>query len=899
MAAEPSLAERFASPPAEARIIKIIHGWPDQPEAQDRLMQKLREQGFGGVVCNVSFDQYLESDAKWPAFVRAVTEAKKAGLALWLYDERGYPSGNAGGLVLRDHPEWEARGLLIADHECDGGAVSLTLPPGKPFFVGALPLRDGVGDTTRRVDLAAQVQNGRLDWQAPAGRWRVLAVTESRLFEGTHAEGNLHQKMPYVNLLEREPTARFLEVTHERYAQHLGRNLGRHFVATFTDEPSLMSCFLKPMPYRPLPWSPNLPVEFQRRRGYPLDTSVILSVVADTGSSAAKHRHDFWLTVGELVSENFFGQIQDCCRRLDIPSGGHLLMEEGLVAHVPLYGDFFRCARRLDAPSIDCLTSLPPEVPWYIARLLASAAELEGKSIVMCETSDHGQIWRPAGDTRPKRIVTEAEIRGTCNRLMVSGVNAITSYYSFTDLSDDQLRRLNEWVGRCCLMLTGGHQVTDLAVVYPVESIWTRFTPSRVWANDAPAAARIESLFRSAADALFNAQRDFTFVDSRSLAEAKAQSGSLVHGPLRWRVVVLPGVDTLPLAAWENLERFVGSGGVVIALSTLPANSEREFPAPRVQTLAEEIFGSVQSEPQVRTNRAGGAGIFLPVGSEGLLPLVLAGLLDPDVKVADPRAPVRVTHRRIANHEAYFVVNDSSRPWSGAVGFAADQGERWDPGTGRMVEVARNGSVQLALEPYGAALFRFSEVSRPRRRAIAAGPLPNLSLKPVPHVEPTTPRGEFVRAELARDESRSTSGAPAWQATGTITKGRVDTFLFAQFHYAQPLDVSAADCLAIETWVPAGQKTPNRLLVILHEEGGGDFIADTGRSLAGPGRERSYIPLSRFQHAGWSKDEDGLLDAKRVSDFRVGWGGYLGSEGERVQFSVALPQIGTLSVPGR
>jgi hypothetical protein len=70
------------------------------------------------------------------------------------------------------------------------------------------------------------------------------------------------------------------------------------------------------------------------------------------------------------------------------------------------------------------------------------------------------------------------------------------------------------------MILTGGHQVADLAVVYPVESIWTRFTPSRVWANDATAAARIENPFRSVADGLFNAQRDFTFVDSRSLAEA-------------------------------------------------------------------------------------------------------------------------------------------------------------------------------------------------------------------------------------------------------------------------------------------------------------------------------------------------------------------------------------------
>jgi hypothetical protein len=39
------------------------------------------------------------------------------------------------------------------------------------------------------------------------------------------------------------------------------------------------------------------------------------------------------------------------------------------------------------------------------------------------------------------------------------------------------------------------------------------------------------------------------------------------------------------------------------------------------------------------------------------------------------------------------------------------------------------------------------------------------------------------------------------------------------------------------------------------------------------------------------------LDPKRVSDIHIGWGGYLGTEGEKVQFSVALPQIGSLDIP--
>jgi hypothetical protein len=894
--------ERFAQPPAETCILKIIHNWPDSSDAQDQYIARLRIQGFGGAVCNVSFEQYLESDAKWSAFVRAVIEAKKAGLALWLYDERGYPSGNAGGITLRGHPQWEARGLLVADTESQGGSVTLELPPGKLVLAGAFAVHDGSIDMAQKVDLAAQAHDGKLDWQAPIGRWRLMAITEDRLYEGTHAEGNLHAKIPYINLLLPEPTARFVEVTYGGYARHLGDDLGKYFMATFTDEPSLMSLFLRPMPYRALPWASNLPVEFEKRRGYALEAALLPALVADAGATGAKTRYDFWLTVGELVSENYFGQIQNRCRQYHVPSGGHLLAEEGIVGHVPLYGDFFRCIRRLDAPSIDCLTSLPPEVPWFIARLLSSAAELEGRPLVMSETSDHSQRYRPAGDQRPRRVVTEAEIRGTCNRLIVAGVNCITSYYSFTDLSDEQLRRLNAWAGRCCTALRGGHQVVDVAVLYPTESLWTRFVPSRHWTTEAAAAARIESIYRTAAESLFAAQRDFTFIDSRALEEATVESSALVHGRLRWRVIVLPGADTLPLAAWENLARFVRRGGVLIALGALPTNSESEFPSVRVLTLAKELFGaggadsSATQEPQSHANAAGGAGVFLPHGLEGLLPLVLDGLLERDVKVAEAKAPLRVTHRRLDNREIYFVINDSAKPWTGRIEFAAaGAGECWNPATGQREETLTASAAKLNLEPYGAAVFRFASAEPPRRRTVASAALPSLVLRAVPEAEPVMGRGEFVRAELTADVAHSRRGSPAWQAAAVLTKTNVDTYLFLQFHYPQPLDLSDADCLALETWVPEGQSTPSRLLVILHEEGGGDFLAETGRSLAAPGPERTSVALSRLQLAGWSKDADGVLDLQRVGDIRIGWGGYYGAEREQVQFSVARPQVGAVA----
>ncbi len=142
------LAAQFAHPPAGTRIQKIIHSWPDDPKSQAGLIQRLQQQGFGGVVCNVSFEQYLESDAKWQAFVRAVQQAKEAGMALWLYDERGYPSGNAGGLVLRDHPAWEAQGLLVATQEVGEGSIELSVPPGQIVLATAYPVADGQWERT-------------------------------------------------------------------------------------------------------------------------------------------------------------------------------------------------------------------------------------------------------------------------------------------------------------------------------------------------------------------------------------------------------------------------------------------------------------------------------------------------------------------------------------------------------------------------------------------------------------------------------------------------------------------------------------------------------------------------------------------------------------------------------
>ena len=877
------LAERFAEPPPSARILRILHQQQDKPEAQDKVLQQLAGQGFGGFVCNVAFDGYVDDESKWPAFLRGVRMAKDAGMSLWLYDECGYPSGSARDLTLKGHPEWAARGLLVVETNVCGGAVSLALPSGKLVLAAALPRRNGIVALGEAKDLSASVADGKLVWLAPAGEWFVVAMTDDLIYEGTHAAVSLAFKKPCINLLMKQPTERFLEVTHDRYAEKLDKNLGKYFASTFTDEPSLMSLWMRPMPYRVLPWSETLAAEFRKRSGTDL-LPLLPALVTEAGPRGAKARYDFWNTVADLVSENYFGQIQTWCHKHGLASGGHLLMEESIVGHVPLYGDFFRCARRLDAPSIDCLTSLPPQVPWFIARMLSSIADLEERKLTMCEVSDHSQRYRPKGDERPVVIVTEDEIRGTCNRLLWGGINTLTSYYAFKDLSDEQLRRINTQVGRCSTMLKGGHQVSDIALLYPIESVWPKFIPAYHGATSEVSARRVEGVFHGVSEALYGADRDFMYVDARALCDAAVKGNALKHGDLRWRVLVLPAADTLPLAAWENVARFWRKGGAVIAVGALPANSEAEYPSPRVQAIARELFGAGEA-PCVSTNAAGGAGVLLPRGMTALVPRVIDSLLERDAVCADARAPIRITHRRVDGHDVYFAINDSDVAWSGAIRFCGrGVDEQWNPATGAVTALSDGASVPVQLGPYGAMLFRVKKADATRRLSGVASAGLSLSCEPLPGVKPTVGQGQFVRSDLTGD------GAEGWCAAATLTKGQVDTHLFMSFTYERTLALGDSVGLMIDSSVPDGQRMPAEMLVILHTKDGGEYIADTGRYLNGPAVSRAYVMFSQFKPAGWSLPTKSALDLSQVNSIRVGWGGYFGTEGEKVTLTVKPAQ---------
>ena len=97
----------------------------------------------------------------WFEFVkRTVDRCAARGLAVWLYDEDPFPSGNVGGWLTLDHPEYRA--LEIRRYEPAAAAERADLycfPSGTLLWCGLV--NETTGDT---ADLTARVGLVRRKW---------------------------------------------------------------------------------------------------------------------------------------------------------------------------------------------------------------------------------------------------------------------------------------------------------------------------------------------------------------------------------------------------------------------------------------------------------------------------------------------------------------------------------------------------------------------------------------------------------------------------------------------------------------------------------------------------------------------------------------------------------------
>jgi hypothetical protein len=547
----------WQSPPAALRPLQIVHGIPAARASVDG-MRFYRDLGLGGVVCNVASNEYLRSEAEWKTLQQGVAACQQLGMVVWLYDEEGYPSGAAGGLVLAENARYEAEELVY----------------------------DAAGDTPFAV--------------RPA-------------FEHTHAANNYHAVRRYANLIDDRAVSCFLRVTHEAYRQRLEPYFGETIQAVFTDEPSLIAVNLgqipeparsrvrvidEPDPTVPalpsVPWCYDLPQRYRERYDEDLLASRE-SLFVGQSDADRQVRRQFWRLIADLITDRYFGAIQDWCQAHRLASSGHTLHEESILHHVPLHGNALQVLSRMDIPGLDMLTSDPSAVihsGWLTAALPSSAAQLTGGRRVMTEISDFSQKMSGRGPAALAEMQAAAAWQATW------GVTEFTLYYSPHDRPAEDYRSYGDFVGRLNAVLKPARFDRRVLLYYPIHDLWEEYLPVAEplrLDSQTPRTQQIVGSFMHLGRTMQRAQIPFALADHRFLAEAKVDGGRLRIADSEFESLVIPHGAGLPSDAAAVVEQFERQGGRVVHDEGAAATRSKEAlievlqPVFRLQPASETI----------------------------------------------------------------------------------------------------------------------------------------------------------------------------------------------------------------------------------------------------------------------------------------------------------------------
>lgn len=697
----------FLSPPRAARRLDYL--LQNQLPGMFPILDAL---GAGGVVTRMHPQEggrYLLEEAGWANMKQRLAEARRRRMRVWIYDEWEYPSGYAGGLTLEGHPELQAQGVLAYSLEASPPRFDQALPRGRLLRVVALRKDRPPASLRALLDLTGYARAGRLLWQPPPGSWQVVALVQQPLFEGTHGQATCGA---YPNLLDPRFLPRFLQLTHQQYYARFPDFFGKEIEAFFSDEPSLQCGFTSKGPAPAIPWVDDLPQQFRSRTGRDL-LGALPALFYDLGAETTPIRCAFYSLISDLLVERYFAPLTQWCEQRGVHNAVHLFQEESLPAHVAYEGSAFAAGAASSWPGIDWLGAWVIGEPNRILgpKTASSAAHLYGKQVV----------WSEAFATAPARAPFHA-VMGSIAAQAVLGVDTFVTMppieESSRTYSPEQYFRLNNYCGRISYLLRGSRHDCEVAILYPIASVWSHYVPSATGAVDefSPRAAATSDTLAALSQALLKNQVDFDYLDEQSLVRAGITEGALSLADHRFRWVFLPAATTLSRASVRSLDRFLAQGGNLVVVGDPPSESSERGPDAWVSARAARWLALPNCvRVSIGQGAAGALGVegsgLQPLGVAVELPQSLAARLPHAVRLlgAPPRSEAIYAKRAARGGRGFVMLVNTwteaaqlrlAAPFPGAL-------EEWNPDTGRLtpLQVSPSGEVRLRIAPLRATFI--------------------------------------------------------------------------------------------------------------------------------------------------------------------------------------------------
>lgn len=564
-------AELFYDPPVDYRWHTLRHGAANTykttvKRTMEKILKKYFNEGEGGVVTNVPFDNgFVDNMEHFTNLNGAVKMYLDQGLKVWLYDEQGYPSGTAGGRVTVNNPEYVAQGLTLIKKEGNGKNPIIV---NKDERLIRLYTAYAIDDSGNVHDV--KVNDNAVSFEGVSGDWTLYIYALKEFYEGTHAEGNGYKgkdwkTRSYLNIMDRDAVASFIEIAYQPYADHF--DYLDQVVAIFTDEPSLMMNHNGASnPYAQLAWAPGFEELFEEMHGYSI-THKLHFMFGEKTDEAMIVRTNYFQTVAKMVAENFFGQINDFCVEHGTLLGGHMFNEE-TVNSAPVYGDLMLCYRHMGLPGVDIL-NLKPErftnLGGSEAMTVKTAASItritDKKNVTMVELCALDLTGTSAFNKEEQEVIWNA-----LNLIYFYGGNHINSYVDINAMKTNK-QYFVDYFARLGYLSQNAEWDGEIALYNPMATFqaYTMASGSKeqVWPTDMHISNEI-------AVRLWDQQLDFLRVDDVFLSEAEVKDGVLTNGHASFKAIILPHIEVMPLESLKKLYEFKEAGGKVYFAKSVP-----------------------------------------------------------------------------------------------------------------------------------------------------------------------------------------------------------------------------------------------------------------------------------------------------------------------------------------
>jgi hypothetical protein len=707
-------------------------------EEMEYQLKEYYAKGIPGIYIHARFGVkekigYLSED--WFDRVKfTVEKAQEIGLQIWVYDEYNWPSGTANNEIQKRDPDLTQKYLELIEMEIPGQFFTFLegtdsryhdMEQSEPIYACAILEEDLKNGRPNFVDLMPSLSFDKvITWEAPKGPWRLFYFIE-------------RQASWYTDVLDKETTQKFLELTHERYKATMNGNFEGNIKGFYTDEPA-MHYFETGKDNPIVPWSRKMFKIFKDANGYDLKPH-LAKLFFDLGEDTAKLRFDFWSALSKQYEEAYYKQIADWCDENDVVFTGHLLYEEWLRRHARTGGNLFHMLRHMDMLGVDHLyprigtREMPDE---HVAlKLASSAAHQFGSTRLLCESLG-GSYW----DCTMERMKWIADWE------YMLGVNLFNPHGFHYSIEGERKRdwppsqfyhhtwwkdygRFNDYMTRMGYLLSGGRHVAKIAILYPLNSIWTNYTPQ---VRNAVGNA-IEFDFNYLTDTLLRLHVDFDYIDEDVMKDAVVKDGKLCIRDEEYSLLLLPPVTHIKENTLSTMEELYNQGGKVMGDAILPygcLEGNKENFTERIEKLFNvcpvEVKKSFDNKSKmdysIKINENGNGGKVVLIEGPGLyvnkpMEVLKEAVLEcvaPEIEIDSEE--VFYLHRIKDGKDFFFIINPVEDGREINVTITANgRPELWNLENGEINDMPvfqRNGekaSFKLYMQPYGSAMVSFSE----------------------------------------------------------------------------------------------------------------------------------------------------------------------------------------------